>query len=163
VVVVVRQIRALVLTLVAAGVLVGAAAGAASRPTNCGGLCLYTSNASGGWGFAGQFARRSNHAPAAKPWLRLSNTVNWKLTLTPKLAKMGVSQEIRLGTPARPGKVLAVLCRRCHSGSHGLLWLSDQSLGAIFAGTQLGSSQPVHAYVVLHAGKHTLSRRLLDA
>ena len=124
--------------------------------------CLYTSNA-GGWGFDGQFQGRSQHAPAGKPWLRLSNTVDWKLTLTPELARMGVSQEIRLGTPARPGKLIAVLCTRCHSGSHGLLWLTDQTLGAIFAGTQLGGARPVHAYVVLRTPAKTLSRRLLNA
>jgi hypothetical protein len=162
VLVVVRQIRALVWMLVAASVFAAAAAGASSRSTNCGGHCLYTATA-GGWGFAGQFQGRSTHAPAAKPWLGLSNTVDWKLTLTPKLAKMGLSQEIRLGTPAHPGKLIAVLCTRCHSGSHGLLWLSDQTLGAIFAGTQLGSARPVHAYVLLRTGKTTLSRRLLDA
>ncbi len=158
----VRQIRALVWTLVAASLFVGAAAGATSKSANCAGYCLYTSNA-GGWGFDGQFQGRSQHAPAGKPWLRLSNTVDWKLTLTPELARMGVTQEIRLGTPARPGKLIAVLCTRCHSGSHGLLWLTDQTLGAIFAGTQLGSARPVHAYVVLRTPAKTLSRRLLGA
>jgi hypothetical protein len=157
-----RQIWALVWTLVAASLFVGGAAGATSRSTNCAGYCLYTSSA-GGWGFDGQFQRRSNHPPTGKPWLRLSNTVDWKLTLTPELAAMGVSQEIRLGTSARPGKLLAVLCTRCHSGSHGVLWLSDQALGAIFAGTQLGSARRVHAYVVLRSSKETLTRRLLDA
>ena len=157
-----RQIWALVWTLVAASLFVGGASGTTGRSTNCAGYCLYTSNA-GGWGFDGQFQGRSNHPPAGKPWLRLSNTVDWKLTLTPELAAMGVSQEIRLGTPARPGRLLAVLCTRCRSGSHGVLWLSDRTLDAIFAGTQLGSARPVHAYLVVRTSKKALSQRLLDA
>jgi hypothetical protein len=151
----------LVWTLVVAAAFVAAAPGATNRATNCGGYCLYTTN-DGGWGFDGQFRSRAN-APAGKPWLRLSNTVGWKLTLAPRLAGTRVTAEIHLGTPGRPGRLLAVLCARCRSASHGTLRLSDETLATIFARTPLGGALPVHAYVVLRTSKETLRRQLLDA
>ena len=115
-----------------------------------------------GWGFDGQFHSRAN-APTSKPWLRLSNTVDWKLTLARQLVATRVRAEIHLGTPARPGRLLAVLCAPCRSGSHGTLRLSDEALATIFARTPLGGALPVHAYVVVRTSKETLRRQLLDA
>lgn len=152
---------ALVSTLVGAAMFVGAAPGATDRAANCAGYCLYAPSA-GGWSFDGQFHGRKN-AQATKPWLRLSNVIDWKLALGPRLSGTGLTGEIHLGTPARPGKLLAVLCASCRSGSHGRLRLNDDALAAIFAGVPLGGGLPVNAYVVLHTSKETLRRQLRDS
>jgi hypothetical protein len=155
------RIGPLVCALLVAAVIVSAAVGARDRAANCGGYCLYTGN-HGGWSFDGQFHARPN-AATTRTWLRLSNTVDWKLTLGPQFAGTPATAEIHLGTPRSPGRLLAVLCARCRSGSHGTIRLNDGTLATIFAGTNLGGGLSVHAYVVLHTSKATLRRQLFDA
>jgi hypothetical protein len=155
-----RAVGVFLVTLVAAVAFIGAAAGAGERSANCAGYCLYTPSA-GGWSFDGQFGARES-AEVAKPWLRLSNSVRWKLTLGSRFSGTRVTGEIHLGTPGRPGRLLAVLCARCRSGSHGMFRLSDETLGLIFAGTRLGSFLPVRAVVVLRTSHETLRRQLRD-
>src|SRR5438270_10469507 len=104
-------ISPLVGALLVVSVFVSAAAGATDRSANCAGYCLYTANNSG-WSFDGQFHARPN-APTTTPWLRLRNTVDWKLTFDPQLAGTPLTAEIHLGTPRTPGRFLAVLCARC--------------------------------------------------
>jgi hypothetical protein len=147
--------------LLAAAVFVSAAVGASNSAANCGGYCLYTAN-DGGWSFNGQFHARPN-APTTRTWLRLSNTVDWKLRLGSQFAGTPTRAEIHLGTPRRPGRLLAVLCTRCRSGAHGTIRLNDETMRTIFAGTFLGGGLSVHAYVVLRTSKATLRRQLFDA
>ena len=156
-----NPIGPLVCTLLVAAVFVSAAVGARDRAANCGGYCLYTANY-GDWSFDAQF-RGHPHPPLATTWRRLSNTVDWKLTLGPRLAGTPVTAEIHLGTPRSPGRLLALLCARCRSDSHGTIRLNDETRRTIFAGTYLGGGLSVHAYVVLRTSKATLRRQLFDA
>ena len=158
--------------LVVGAAFVGAAQGRTNRTTNCGGLCIYTQGVlsshrfvSGGWSFTGRFNLRKNAKdfPTDKPWLRLGNTLTWKLMLGEKFPGNQATAEIHLGTPSHPGRLLAVLCTHCGSRSHGRFRLSDKTMAAIFGATQLGDSLPVNAYAVLRTPSQTLKQQLLDA
>jgi hypothetical protein len=156
-----RPIGVLVCIVVAAA-LVGAALGATHRTANCGGLCLYVFNGQGEPSFSGTFKERPN-APATKPWLRLSNTANWKLTLGQQFTGSHSTAELHLGTPSRPGRLLAALCKPCGFRSHGRFQLSDETLATIFAGTPyLGGGLPVNAYLALHTPMKTVRLQLRD-
>ncbi len=156
-------VGALICAVVVGVVFIGAATGSTRRSMNCAGYCLYGSQV-GAWAFDGEFHQRlPNVATSEKPWLRLSNTAAWKLTLGPTFSGRPVAAEIHLGTPQHRGALLAVLCTRCQSGAHGKLRLSDKDLAAIFAGKRLGASDPVAASIVLRTSTQNLAYQLRDS
>ena len=156
------------LAVATAAVVPVGAPGATERAMNCGGLCLYAyapstlvKNDASEWSFLGQFHERLN-APATKLWQRLSNAVDWKLQLGRRFSSKQVTAEIHSGTPRSPGRLLAVLCKRCRLGATGTFRLSDPTLALMFGRTALGDDLPVNAYVVLRTSE-TLRRQLRDA